>query len=119
MRDNENIANRIKKAKRELAELKTAQPIGGDSWIMYRYTYDMPNASGIIHIEFLPDVPGIFPVVMTLQNSINDPPSWQVRLLPEDVGVYEYWLNRDRVYYTQFYLVVQTIRTGTIKVTML
>lgn len=35
---NDDIEHRVKRLRRELDNIKTTQPIGGDSWVPYKYT---------------------------------------------------------------------------------
>lgn len=119
----DNLPARIKEAKRQLAELKTAQPIAGDSWIMYRFEKLVYIGTGSVrtadlNVEFVPDNPGVFPVIMTL--TAGYVPHWSIELLQESEGVYKYYANQSNFDSVSgnLRLIAQSTRKGTINATL-
>ena len=119
MRTNDSVADKIVQLKRELAELKATQPIGGDGWLMYRTELSIWVGNGSVRTatltaEFVPDNPGIFPVIFTL--APGDVPTWNTELLQESPGVYKYTANEQNMDFVNGYirLIAQSTRKGTI-----
>lgn len=61
MNRNETIADRVSRVSKDIADLKSTQPMSSDSWIVYRHIGSFsadPNLS--YQLDFIPDSPGPF-----------------------------------------------------------
>ena len=104
MRFNSNIITRIAEAKQELEMLKTTQPIGGDSWIMYRANLSVWLGVGSVKtanvaITFTPENHGVFPVLMYM--SPDDNPKNTMELLQPNTSTYTYVATQNEIWWVQ------------------
>ena len=104
MRFNSNIITRIAEAKQELEMLKTTQPIGGDSWIMYRSNHSIWLGVGSVKtvniaITFTPENHGVFPVLMYMSPDNN--PKNTMELLQPNTSTYTYVATQNEIWQVQ------------------
>ena len=104
MRFNSNIITRIAEAKQELEMLKTTQPIGGDSWIMYRTNHSIWLGVGSVKtvniaITFTPENHGVLPVLMYI--SPDDNPKNTMELLQPNTSTYTYVATENEIWHVQ------------------
>lgn len=124
MRSNDDIVKRLAEVKKELQLLKSAQPIGGDSWIMYRNEKKVWLGVGsvskvTVNITFTPDNPGIAPVLMYISPDNN--PKNTIELLQPDVNTYTYIATENEIWVVQdgyIYLTALSTKKGTITATV-
>lgn len=111
--NSKNITDDIANARQDINEMKSAQPIKGDSWVPYRYTgsVTIPD-SGIRYIVFTQDDTSR-PAVVRIDQSLDQTPyavGWRVQNGVHCFPAYDFTDGNSK---TQNYVIYSTM-TGSV-----